>query len=49
LLKADGAAEEESEENSLKENPFGGEVDAAEMDEYLEGISDKSERAQAAL
>ena len=40
---------EQSEETPSRENPFGEEANVAEMDEYLEGISDKSEKAKAAL
>lgn len=48
LLK-DVDADEESQEKSVKEGAFGGEADADEMDEYLDGISDHSDKAKAAL
>jgi|TARA_B110000285_G_scaffold232869_1_gene305107 hypothetical protein len=48
LLK-DNGADGESQDNAAKENPFGGEADADEMDEYLDGISDQSDKAKAAL
>ena len=49
LLREDGTSVEQSEETPIRENPFGEEANVAEMDEYLEGISDKSEKAKAAL